>query len=343
MRHPRLRHHPALAVAALAVLLLVLVAILLPERAVGLTVTVSGDDGAPIAIDPATPPAIRNLRPEVRVAGDAGGGRYTVAFADPSGRPLVDPVSCQDPAIPVVARPPYRGNGGYTVAVTVFAAGDVGCTTPAGPAAGFPFTIAGRVVLDPAVTRFVLRDRGSATRKRLTLPVNADPGSQTREVRFAANARLRRDGSIRGRSLRAPYRSGNATLLFPAPGSYTVVARDAADGVDTPWSDPLRIQVVTPFDLLALRYTDTSGPVFRAFARAPLGATGVVRVALARGSGPFLGLGRARIDAEGAFGARFRAEIAGTYRLRFRYTGNDLVTRGTITRRFQVGTTIVNR
>ena len=88
-------------------------------------------------------------------------------------------------------------------------------------------------------------------------------------MRFAVNAKLRRDGSIRGRSLRAAYANGSAALLFPAPGTYTVVARDSADGLDTPWSAPVRIRVVTPFDLWSLRFPDTTGPAFREDVPAP--------------------------------------------------------------------------
>jgi hypothetical protein len=324
----------------IALLAIVVAAAALPTGAAALTVTVSGDDGRPLAIDPVAPPSIRTLRPLVAVTADAGGGRYPVAFSDPAGKAAASPVTCQDPARSSSARLPFRGNGRYTVAVTTFAAGDVGCTLPAGPAVSYGFTIAGRVVLG-RVTRFVLRDRGSTQRKRLALPVDADPGSQTRELHFAANARLRRDGSIRGRSQRATVRRGSASLLFPAPGTYTVVARDGADGIETPWSEPLRIRVVTPFDLVSLRYTDTTGPVFRLLAHAPAAATGVVHVALARGRGPFRALGRARIDAEGAFGARFSADTAGRYRLRFSYRGNGLVTRGRLVRSVRVGTAIV--
>lgn len=333
------RRRPALVLAA-ALLAALLVPAALPAAASALAVSVTGDDGQPLAVNPAAPPSIRTLRPVVGVTGDAGGGRYSVTFSDPSGKPAADPVACQGPATPTSAQLPFRGNGRYTVAVTTFAANDVSCTLPVGPATSFGFTIAGRVSLSP-VPRFALRDVGSTKRKLLALPVSADPGSQTREIRFAANAKLRRDGSIRGRSLQAPYKDGSAALLFPAPGTYTVVARDAADGVETPWSAPLKIRVVTPFDLVSLRYTDTSGPVFRVLAHAPAGTTGVVHVALARGRGAFAGLGRARIDAEGAFGARFTADTAGTYRLRFAYRGNGLVTRGEIVRRFRVGTAIV--
>lgn len=335
MRHPGRRLSP-LVIALVAGLTLAW----LPAAASALAVSVTGDDGQPVALNPAAPPTIRTLRPTVGIAGDVGGGRYSVAFTSPDGKPAADPVACQDPATPTSVQLPFKGNGGYTVAVTVYALGDTTCTVPAGAAASFPFTIAGRVALGD-VTSFVLRAVGSTTRKPLALPVAADPGSQSREIRFAANAKLAKDGSIRGKPLRAGFKDGTATLLFPAPGTYTVVARDAADGQFTPWSAPLRIQVVTPFDLFSLSFPDTSGPDFRALASAVPGATGVVRVALARGKGAFHRLGRARINASGAFGARFTAEKAGKYRLRFTYRGNNLVTRGTIVRSFRVGTAIV--
>jgi hypothetical protein len=335
MRRHRHRHRLPLALALLA-----LATAALPASASALAVTVTGEDGNPLAVDPAAPPSIRTLRPLVGVAPDAG-TRYSVAFSDPVGKPVAGPIACQDGAAPSSVQLPFRGNGRYTVAVTTFAGGDPGCTLPLGPATSFAFAIAGRVSLG-SMPRFVMRDPGHPRRiKPLALPVDADPGSQTREVRFAANATLRRDGSIRGRSLQAPFKAGSASLRFPAPGDYTVVARDAADGVATPWSAPARIHVVTPFDVTSVRYTDTTGPVFRALARAIPGTTGVVRVALARGNGAFQRLGRARVDGAGAFGARFTVRTAGAYRLRFSYRGNDLVTRGEVVRSFRVGTAIV--
>jgi hypothetical protein len=339
-RSPSLPRRLRSRLVLLIVAALLLAAVALPASAGAVAVTVTGDDGRPVAVNPAAPPSIRTLRPAVGVTGDAG-GRYSVSFADPAGKAAAAAVACQDGAVASSVQLPFRGNGRYTVAVTTFAGGDASCSLPLGPAASYGFTIAGRVVLTP-VGRFAMRDPGRPGRvKRLALTVGADPGSQTREVRFAADARLRRDGSIRGRSLRAPYRDGSASLLFPAPGTYTVVARDAADGVATPWSEPLRIRVVTPFDLASLRYTDTAGPVFRALARAIPATTGVVRVALAQGNGPFRGLGRARVDGAGAFGARFVVRVAGSYRLRFGYAGNGRVTRGEVVRRFRVGTAIV--
>lgn len=305
-------------------------------------VAVSGDDGRPVAIAPGSPPTLRNLRPQAVVTPDPG-TRYSVTVTGPDGRPAAAPVTCADGAQPATLQVAYRGNGAYGVALTTFAATDTGCAGPLGPPTTYPFTIAGRVVLGPA-GRFLLRDPGSATRRALSLPVDADPGSQSREIRFKLNGTTRRDGALKGRSTSAPFANGAAALRFPGPGTYTVVGRDAADGIATPWSTPVRIRVVAPFDLSAIRYPDRSGPRFRVFAQIREGAnaTGVVSVAIARGGGPFRGLGRARIDRRGAFGAIFSARTAGTYRLRFTYRGNKLVTPGAITARFTVGTAIVS-
>lgn len=335
MRPTRRRHRPLLATIAV---LLALAAV--PASASALAVSVTGDDGRPVAINPAAPPSIRNLQPAVAISADPT-GRYSVAVTDPTGNAAASPVTCQDPTRPTNLQLPFRGNGRYTVTVTVFAAGDAGCTTPAAPATAFPFTIAGRVVVSQ-IGRFVLRDLGSATRKSLALPVNADPGSTVRDVRFASAAKLAKDGSIRGRTLRAVFKNGKATLAFPGPGTYTVVARDSASGHRTPWSAPVRIRVVAPFDLATLAYPDTSGPSFRILGHVrDLATTGTVSVALAKGNGVFRPLGRARIDRRGAFGAAFTAASAGTYHLRFTYRGNGLVTPGRITRSFRVGTAIV--
>jgi hypothetical protein len=305
-------------------------------------VSVTGDDGRPVAIVPASPPALRNLRPQLAVTPDPG-TRYAVAVTGPGGRQAANPVVCADAAQPATLQTFFRGNGAYGVAVTNFAATDTGCAAPLGPPTTFGFTIAGRVVLG-SVGRFLLRDPGSATTRTLALPVQADPGSQSREIRFKLNGRVRRDGALAGRSTSAPFANGAAALRFPGPGTYTVVGRDAADGVATPWTAPLRVRVVAPFDLSVVRYTDRTGPRFRVFCQIRQGgtATGAVSVALARPGVGYRALGRARIDERGAFGATFAGRRAGTYRLRFTYRGNGLVTPGVLVYRLQVGTAIVS-
>lgn len=305
-------------------------------------VSVTGDDGRAVAINPGAPPALRNLRPTVGVAADPN-TRYSVAVTGPDGRAAGTPAVCLDAAQPASLQVPFRGNGTYNVAVTSYAAIDTSCAGPLGPAAGYPFSIAGKVQLG-RVGRFLLRDAGSSTIRTLSLPVNADPGAQSHEIRFKRDAKLRRGGAIAGRSATAPFANGAAALRFPGPGLYTVVGRDAADGVQTPWSAPQRIRVVAPFDLSVVRYPDRSGPQFRVFCQIGEGgtATGLVSVAIARGNGPYRSLGRARINGSGAFGAKFSARTAGTYRLRFTYRGNRFVTPGVIVSRFTVGTAIVS-
>jgi hypothetical protein len=338
MRPTRRHVTPSLAVVALAAAASAAAA----AGADAAAVTVSGDDGRAVAISPGSPPALRNLRPQVVVTPDPN-TRYSVTVTGPDGRPAAAPVTCAEAAQPATLQVTYRGNGAYGVALSTFAATDGGCAAPLGPPTTYPFTIAGRVVLSH-VGRFLLRDPGSANARTLSLPVDADPGSQSREIRFKRDGRTRRDGALKGRSTSAPFANGAAALRFPGPGTYTVVGRDAADGVQTPWSAPVRVRVVAPFDLGAIRYPDRSGPRFRVFAQIREGAnaTGVVSVAIARGGGPFHGLGRARIDRRGAFGAIFTARTAGTYRLRFTYRGNRLVTPGVVTAKFTVGTAIVS-
>ncbi|HST40802.1 MAG TPA: hypothetical protein VLK58_14905 [Conexibacter sp.] len=327
--------------AAIAAAIAVSTSLAAAASAGAVSVTVTGDDGRPLAINPSAPAALRNLRPQVVVTADPN-TRYTVVVTDPAGRPAAPPVTCADAAQPATIQVPYRGNGTYNVAVTSYAAIDTGCAGPLGPAAGFPFTIAGKVALG-RVGRFVLRDPGAAADKPLALPVDADPGAQSHEIRYKRDAKVRRNGALAGRSATAPFANGTATLRFSDPGLYTVVGRDAADGVQTPWSEPQRIRVVAPFDLSTIRYPDRSGPSFRVFCQIREGgwATGVVSVAIARGNGGFRPLGRARINGDGAFGAKFTARTAGTYRLRFTYRGNRFVTPGVLTSRFTVGTAII--
>jgi hypothetical protein len=122
MRRRVRQRRPLASVRLAPVVLAGLALAALPGVASAVGVTVTGDDGRPLAIDPAAPPSIRTLRPTVAVTGDAGGGRYSVAFGDPAGKPAAGPVACLDPATPTSVRLPFHGNGRYTVAVTTFAA-----------------------------------------------------------------------------------------------------------------------------------------------------------------------------------------------------------------------------
>lgn len=342
MRQPRRRRRvtPLSVVAAAAVL-----AGAGAASADAATVTVTGDDGQPVGLSPTAPPTIRNMAPQVGVTLPPGSGRYSVAVTDPANALAADAARCQDPAVATNVGVPYRGNGAYTVTVTNFGLGDTACVTPVGAPEVYRFTVAGAVTLQRR-SPFVIREPDSAARLPLALPIDLNPGAATTEVRFAKDASIRRDGAIRGRSGtgRVDTTSGTAVLTFRTPGVYTVVARAERDGAATPWSRPVRIRAMAPFDLGRVRFTDTTGPSFRIEGRVrDRNASGRVSVAIGIGpSGPFQPIGgSSRIGRDGRFFANFRARAAGVYRLRFTYAGNRLVARGVYVRRFRVQTVIV--
>lgn len=336
-------HRPAQL--ALATVVAALLAATAAPAASAATVTVTGEDGNPLALAPTSTATIGTLAPVVEVAQTPGAGRYAVAISDPSGNAAATPTACEEPARATRATFPYRGNGTYTVSVTSFLATDVACQSPIGPPEGFRVRIAGGVVVNRR-SPFVMRAPGSTRRAPLALPVALAPGANRHEVRYARTLRIARDGTLRGRTRSGEVNAaaGAATLTFARPGVYTVVARALRDGIATPWSKPVRVRVLAPFDLRSVRYTDRRGPDFRLLAQVrERSARGRVTVAIARGvlGGRFTPIGTARLRGAATFTAGFTAVRAGAYRLRFSYAGSRTVARGQALIAVRIGTAIV--
>jgi hypothetical protein len=307
-------------------------------------VTVTGDDGNPLPLSPTATATIRTIAPVVDVAQPPGAGRYAVTVTDPAGNAAAAPTACEEPTRATRTGFPYRGNGVYTVSVTSYLPTDLTCQTPIGPPEGFRFKVDDGVVVHRR-SPFVLRAPGSTRPAPLALPVALAPGADRHEVRFARNGKVGRDGAIRGRSQAGDVNvaARAATLTFTRPGVYTVVARGLRNGIGTPWSKPVTIRVLAPFDLRSHRWTDRTGPRFGLVAQVrERSARGRVTVALARGRGPFRTLGRATISRSATFAASFTAARAGRYRLRFTYGGSRTVARGTALVTLRVGTAIVS-
>jgi hypothetical protein len=309
------------------------------------TVTLTGEDGSETPLVGGQRPRVHTLAPTLDIAQAPGAGRYSVTVEDPTGSSAAA-AACEDPARATRANPAYRGNGTYTVTVTSYAPSDLACSgPPAAPAEVYAFSIAGRVTLRRR-TPFVLRTPGSTRRAPLSLPIALAPGADRTEVRFRRDGKLRRDGSLRGRSNagRVDAATRAALVALPRPGDYTIVARALRGGVGTPWSAPVRVHAVAPFDFRRFVYLDRSGPSFtvEATVREP-SARGVVTVALARGTrgGRFTTIERVRLTRAATFVARFTAIRAGAYRLRFSYPGSKTVARGTVVDTVRVGTAIV--
>jgi hypothetical protein len=287
------------------------------------SVNVTGDDDAPLGIAPGTTAVIRTMDPTVQIQSP---GWFTASIAAADGS-VIDSVGC---SISSRTRfPEYRGNQTYTVSVTEFT--DFRCDTPTG-SAQFAYRINAGVTLPPPPARpHLTRRAGSFSSRPLFLSITPNPNSST-EIIYARNATVAADGSLRG-TLRRAYLNtdtNRAELTFPVPGTYTVVARATRGTANSPWSAPMRIRTVGPFDLRTVSFIDSTGPSYalRASVRETLARGGLVRISIAGSSGAFRSIGSARVARNGSFSHRFTQNSAGVYRIRYAFAGNTFVVRG---------------
>lgn len=314
----RTRHQATVVLASTAIMLGLAAA-----TAGAASVSVTGDNDAPVGIPPGGTVVIRTMNPTVGIAAP---GWFSASIATADGA-VIDSVGCS-----VNSRtrfPDYRGNQAYTVSVTEFT--DFRCDTPTG-SAQFAYRIAAGVTLPPPPARpHLIRRAGSFSSRPLFLSIAPNPNSST-EIVYARNATVAADGSLRG-TLRRAYLNtdtNRAELTFPVPGTYTVVARATRGTANSPWSAPLRIRTVGPFDLRTVSFIDSTGPSYalRATVRETLARGGLVRISIARSSGAFRSIGTARVARNGSFTHRFTQNNAGVYRIRYAFAGNTFVVRG---------------
>ena len=164
-------------------------------------------------------------------------------------------------------------------------------------------------------------------------------------MRYAANGVVGPDGAISGPSgsTSADRTTGTAQLSLSEPGRYVVVAR--AQGFSsttgqffTPWSPPVVVNAVAPFDIGSSRVLDSRGPSYRiSVSLREESARDRVFISYRRGSrGRFRSLGSARPSSKGSFRKRFTIGRTGTYQMRFRFGGSTTVASGAIVQRFRV-------
>jgi hypothetical protein len=305
------------------------------------TVTVTGDAGSPVPLAQGAPAAIRNMSPTVGI-GFPADGRFTATVAGPDGVAVASPLTCfiNDNFTRITD---FRGNGNYTITITNYAKADSSCKTPTSTET-YVYTIASNVALTPPPGPFLIRAANSYATNTLSLPVSLNPGASTYEVQYAQGAVLAADGSISGPSESGYVNSttGTIDLSFRTPGTWTVVAR-AKNGVYfSPWSPPVTITAIVPFDLVSLSFPDSRGPSY--LVRGTVvdkTIRGTVSLALARGTkgGKYKSIGKTKISSKSTFSKRFTQRRTGTYRLRVHYAGSatappvSIVTKIKITRR----------
>ena len=302
------------------------------------TVTVTGDDGNPIGLNPAGPTGIRQLNPDVDVTvPQVDAGHYTIQVIAQDGTPVTTASTCRSTEFSQSYKsfPEYRGNGTYTAVLRLFSEADTDCNGPVRESR-YQYAINGGTGVTPPPTRVLTRPPNSFATNNYELGFAINPGASTHEIRYALGGVTGPDGAISGPSVESfgNRTTGLASFRFDKPGRYTIVARAKNDSFFTPWSAPVNVNAVAPFDLERVTYPDARGPRYklRGQVRERV-ARGKVRISLARGrkSGKFRRIGSAKINSRGRFTKRFRVRGYGLHRLRYTYRGSTLVAGGRVT------------
>lgn len=305
------------------------------------TVTATGDEDKPVPLNTLTTVALRNMDVAVRVSIPQGDGpAYRAQVVDQDGAPASDASACE----PTRSTPTwtnyatYRGNGTYSVIVREYP-NDNCAGTPAQHV--FHYAIDAGLTITPPATRVLTRAPNSFLTRTHEIAISLNAGAAGYEVRYARGGVAGPDGAIAGPSTEAflDTATGLAGLRFDDPGGYLIVARARRGDFSTPWSPPVEVRAVAPFDLERVTFPDARGPRFtlRGQVRERV-ARGQVAISWAKGrkGGRFHGIGKARLDRKGRFTTRFSLRAVGLYRLRLAYPGSTLVAPGRVTEHIRI-------
>jgi hypothetical protein len=307
------------------------------SAAVGVTVT--GDDGNPIALGGTL--NIRNMSPMLGINSTAT-DHFNLSVAGPNGAKVASDLSCVTNSNATGKPVDYVGNGVYTVTVANFTT--TGCTGTPSSTQTLPFTITASTAITSPPTAQLTRKPGSFSTNTIPLPIDLNPGALSTDAFVALNVAANLDGSLPGTPTPLFPDSTTRTVGVPldkGPGVYVVAAR--AKGFTgsngqffSPWATPAAIRAFGPFDLKSFRWTDSRGPSYRFHATImETSATGTVNVAIGRGTkGKYKSFGTVKIRKH-AFSKRFRL-TPGKWRIRFKYKGNRTVAGGFEVRPFQI-------
>jgi hypothetical protein len=312
------------------------------------SITVTGDDGNPVALGSTL--NIRNMNPQLAITSTAASDHYAVSVTGPNGTKVSSDLSCTDGAGSATRYVDYVGNGAYTVTVTTFTT--AGCTSAASTQM-LPFTITASTAITPPPAAALTRQPGTSIPNTVTLPIDLNPGALSTDAFVERNVAPNPDGSLPGAPEQIFPDTATRTIavrLDKGPGVY-VVAAHAKGYTGTlnaqafaPWATPVAIRTFAPFDLQKFVWTDSRGPSYRftGTIRAT-GASGRVNIALGRGSkGKYKSLGTAKISKH-KFSKRFRITHLGKYRIRFKYKGNSTVAGGFEVHKFEITRRIIFR
>jgi hypothetical protein len=315
----------------------VLAALGVASAASAATVTALDDAGNPVSL--ATPGVtVRNMDQKIGIAFPNTTGQFSTHIAGPDGTAVADDINCNingDTSRYVT----FRGNGAYTITVANFAdyRTDRTCARPVSTET-YSFTIASSVGITAPPGPFLIRAINSVHTNTLSLPVQQNPGASTYDVQYGLGSPVNPDGSLGG-SPQPGYvnrTTGTIDLSFSIPGTYTVVYRARNGDYSSPWSAPVNVVAIVPFEVLGITWPDSRGPSY--LLRGTItdkNIRGRVSLALARKGkhnkyGSYKSLGKTSISSRSTFSKRFKERRTGTYRLRIHYAGSAIAPARTV-------------
>jgi hypothetical protein len=295
------------------------------------TVAVTGDTGSPTPLTAGgAPVAIRNMDVQATVHVDTGS--YAVSVTDAAGNSATVASTCTSGDTTKFID--YHGNGTYTLTLTTYT--NSGCTAGAKPAT-YQWSVGAGVAIGQPAGVLLTRAANSYSTITQNLDFAGNPGATGYEVKYALGGVVNADGSVGGAVVKDAYvdgTTGKVQLLERTPGTYVMVARAKIFGYFSPWSAPVTVRLIAPFDLSSRSFPDAIGPSYqvRGILGEPSGG-GRVTISAAKGKkgGHYRTLGKPKVNSKGVFKLRFRLKKLGWYRIRYSYKGSATVAAGRIT------------
>ena len=311
-----------------------------PSANAAVSAAVTGDNGVPVQLveNGVLPITNMDVRAYVHVdqATNAASYKWQVLDGASAGATALSPCWNTSSAI---ARDDdrlvtYRGNGTYTLVLTLYSAGNCGGTaTPV----RYQWTTSSTVALSAPGGPQLIRDANTSLTKTQLLGFSGPPGAISYEFKYAKDATVAADGSLAALNVQDAFldRATGQVQIIGArePGTYTAVGRAKIGDFATPWSAPVTLQLQQPFDILTGSFTDRRGPSYklRTTMRDGVLRGSRVTVSLAKGKNGkrFRTIGKPKVNSKGQFSVRFTVRKLGWYRVRYSFKGNGNVAKGT--------------
>ncbi|MDA0185266.1 hypothetical protein OJ997_33485 [Solirubrobacter phytolaccae] len=306
--------------------------------------TITGDDGNPAALTAGVPASIRNINVQAALAVPAGeGASWKWSVVGPAGTTATSIATdyCWTSVRQDSGRIVYQGNGAYTLTLQQFT--DNRCTS-APTNTTYSWAVSASVALGQPAGPLLARPANNLTSNTHLLDFAGNPGASYYEIKYAKGGVIGPDGAIAGPTNSASVDDATGKVKFSpfdGPGAYVMVARAIYGTAGTAWSAPITINVQSPFDVSFVSFPDRRGPSYQLAAtireKAIAGSRVTVAVAKGKKGKKFRTLGKGKVNSKGEVKVRFRL-ARGTYRVRFSFSGNSLVAKGT-----QYGTMTIRR